>query len=337
MLSNGFKINECDKCVYIKNTLNHEVIVCLYVDNMLIISKNIIDINATKRMLSKSFDMKDLGVADFILGIKIYRPPQGLALSQSHYIDKVLDKFKYLNFKEVKTPINLNLALAKNKGESESQVDYAKVLGCLMYIMNCTRPDIACAISKLSRYTSNPNKTHWMAMRRVLGYLKHTQNFDLHYKNYPAVIEGYSDANWITGSTESKSTSGYVFKVGGGAMSWKSSKKTCIARSIMEAEFIALDKAGEEAEWLRNFLEDIPFWPKPLTPIGIHCDSQAAIGRDGSVMYNGKSRHIRRRHNTVRQLISSGVISIDYVRSKDNVSDPLTKGLSRELVEKSSR
>ena len=138
MLSNGFKINECDKCVYIKNTPNHEVIVCLYVDDMLIISKNIIDINATKRMLSKSFDMKDLGVADFILGIKIYRTPQGLALSQSHYIDKVLDKFKYLNFKEVKTQIDLNLALAKNKGESESQVDYAKVLGCLMYIMNCT-------------------------------------------------------------------------------------------------------------------------------------------------------------------------------------------------------
>ena len=337
MLSNGFKINECDKCVYIKNTPNHEVIVCLYVDDMLIISKNIIDINATKRMLSKSFDMKDLGVADFILGIKIYRTPQGLALSQSHYIDKVLDKFKYLNFKGVKTPMDLNLALAKNKGESESQVDYAKVLGCLMYIMNCTRPDIACAISKLSRYTSNLNKTHWMAMRRVLGYLKHTQNFALHYKNYPAVIEGYSDANWVTGSTESKSTSGYVFMVGGGAVSWKSSKQTCIARSTMEAEFIALNKAGEEAEWLRNFLEDIPFWPKPLTPIGIHCDSQAAIGRAGSVMYNGKSRHIRRRHNTVRQLISSGVISIDYVRSKDNMSDPLTKGLSRELVEKSSR
>ena len=259
MLSNEFKINECDKCVYIKNTPNHEVIVCLYVDDMLIISKNIIDINATKRMLSKSFDMKDLGVADFILGIKIYRTPQGLALSQSHYIDKVLDKFKYLNFKEMKTPIDLNLALAKNKGESESQVNYAKVLGCLMYIMNCTRPDIVCAISKLSRYMSNPNKTHWMAMRRVLGYLKHTQNFALHYKNYPAVIEGYSDANWIIGSTKSKSTSGYVFTVGGGAVSWKSSKQTCIARSTMEAEFIALDKVGEEAEWLRNFLEEIPF------------------------------------------------------------------------------
>jgi len=105
----------------------------------------------------------------------------------------------------------------------------------------------------------------------------------------------------------------------------------------MEAEFIALDKADEEVEWLRNFLEDIPFWPKPLAPICIHCNSQAAIGRAGSVMYNSKSRYIRRRHKTVRQLLSRGIITIDYVKSSDNVSDPLTKGLTREVVEKSSR
>jgi len=337
MLSNGFKINECDKCVYIKNVPNHIVIVCLYVDDMLIMSKDIADIQATKRMLASKFDMKDLGVADVILGIKIQRTPQGLALSQSHYVKMVLEKFKHLEFRSARTPIDLNHHLMKNKGESTSQLEYARVLGSLMYIMNCTRPDIACAISKLSRFTSNPNKHHWVAMKRVLGYLEYTQDYALHYNKYPAVIEGYSDANWITGSSETKSTSGYVFTVGGGAVSWKSSKQTCIARSTMESEFIALDKAGEEAEWLRNFLEDISFWPKPLAPICIHCDSEAAIGRAGSVMYNGKSRHIRRRHNTVRQLLSSGIITIDYVRSKDNVADPLTKGLTREGVEKSSK
>ena len=151
------------------------------------------------------------------------------------------------------------------------------------------------------------------------------------------MVEGYSDANRITRSNDVKSTTGYVFILGGGAVSWKSSKQTCIARSTMESEFIALDKAGEEAEWLRNFLEDIPFWPKPVGPICIHCDSQAAIGRAGSVMYNEKSRHIRRRHNTIRQLLSSGIITIDYVKSSDNVSDPLTKGLVREAVERSSK
>ena len=110
-----------------------------------------------------------------------------------------------------------------------------------------------------------------------------------------------------------------------------------IARSTIESEFIALDKAGEEAEWLRNFLEDIPNWPKHVPAISIHCDSQSAIGRAQNTMYNGKSRHIRRRHNTIRQLLSSGIISIDYVKSKENLADPLTKGLPREQVEKSSR
>ena len=136
---------------------------------------------------------------------------------------------------------------------------------------------------------------------------------------------------------DSKSTSGYVFTLAGAAVSWKSSKQTVIARSTMESEFIALDKCAEEAEWLRNFLEDIPSWVKPVPAICIHCDSQSAIGRAHNNMYNGKSRHIRRRHNTVRQLLSTGVISIDYVKSKDNIADPLTKGLNRELVVKSSR
>ena len=104
--------------------------------------------------------------------------------------------------------------------------------------MGRDRPDIACAISKLSRYTSNPNQSHWLAMKKVLGYLDDTQNYALHYNKYLAILEGYSDANWITGSTETKSTSVYVFTIGGGAISWKSSKQTCIAHS----------------EWLRNFL-----------------------------------------------------------------------------------
>ncbi|KAL9447408.1 hypothetical protein AB3S75_014970 [Citrus x aurantiifolia] len=206
-----------------------------------------------------------------------------------------------------------------------------------MYLTNCTRPDLAYTVSKLSRYTSNPGTDHWKDIVRVLRYLRYTHNYKLHYTRYPEVLEGFSDANWISDVKDSKSTSGYVFTLAGAAVSWRSSKQTVIARSTMESEFFALDKCGEEAEWLRNFLEGIPKWSKPVPTICIHCDSQSAIGRAQSNMYNGKSRHIRRRHNTIRQLISTGVISIDYVRSKNNIADPLTKGLNRELVEKSSR
>ena len=94
-----------------------------------------------------------------------------------------------------------------------------------------------------------------------------------------------------------------MFTLGGVAVSWKSSKQTIIARSTMEYEFIPLDKCGEEVEWLCHFLEDIPRWPKHMPPICIHCDSQSAISRAQSNMYNGKSRHIHRRHNTIRQLL----------------------------------
>ena len=165
-----------------------------------------------------------------------------------------------------------------------------------------------------------------------MRYLKYTLNYGLHYTRYPTVLEGYSDANWISDTKDTKSTSGYVFTLGGAAVSWKSSKQTCIARSTMESEFIALDKAGEEAEWLRHFLEDMPMWMKFVPFICIHCDSKLAIGRAQSHMYNGKSRHIRRRHNIVRQLLSNGILSIDFIKLKENIADPLTKGLSREQV-----
>ena len=147
----------------------------------------------------------------------------------------------------MRTLVVVNLHLSKNNGKSLSQQEYAQAIGSLMYVMNCTRPDIAYVASKLSRYTSNPGPDHWKAIVRVLRYLKYTKNYGLHYSKYPAVLEGYCDANWISDTKDSKSTSGYPFTLGGGAVSWKSSKQTCIARSTMESEFIALDKAGGEA------------------------------------------------------------------------------------------
>ena len=195
MLANGFKINECDKCVYVKNTENGYVILCLYVDDMLIVSSNDRMVKSTKNMLNSKFDMKDMGIADAILGMKISRILDGIVLSQSHYVDNILRKFDKDNSGIVKTQIDLTLRLSKNKGESVSQVAYSRVIGSLMYLMSCTRPDIAYAVSKLSRYTSNPGAEHWQGIIRVLKYLRFTRNYGLHYTRYPSVLEGYSDAN----------------------------------------------------------------------------------------------------------------------------------------------
>ena len=109
--------------------------------------------------------------------------------------------------------------LSKNKGESVDQVEYARVIGSLMYLMSCTRPDIAFTVSSLSRFTSNPGENHWKAIVRVLRYLRYTRNYGLHYFKDPAVLEGFSDASWISDIQDTKGTSGYVFTLGGGVVS----------------------------------------------------------------------------------------------------------------------
>ena len=174
MMTNGFKINECDKCVYVKNTERGFVIICLYVDDILIMGSNNEVIKTTKEMFNNKFDMKDLGVADVILGIKISKTSDGLILSQSHYIEKILKKFKQNDSSPMRTLVDVNLHPSKNNGKSLSQQEYAQAIGSLMYVMNCTCPDIAYAISKLSRYTSNLGPDHWKAIVRVLRYLKYT-------------------------------------------------------------------------------------------------------------------------------------------------------------------
>ncbi|KAL0378951.1 UNVERIFIED_CONTAM: Retrovirus-related Pol polyprotein from transposon TNT 1-94 [Sesamum radiatum] len=280
--------------------------------------------------------MKDLGEADVILGVKIRKTENGFSLCQSHYIEKILRKFNCYDELPVRTPYDPSICLKKNHGDSVSQAEYAKIIGSVMFLMNYTRPDIAYAVSRLSRYTHNPNNEHWSALHRLLRYLKGTMNLCLHFNKFPAVLEGFSDANWVTDNDEVSSTSGYVFTLGGGAISWKSSKQTCIARSTMESEFIALELAGQEAEWLRTLVGDMPMWGSSV-PVSLHCDSQAAIGIAKNYAYNGKRRHIRIRHSAVRELLKNGIISLEYVRSERNLADPLTKGLTRRVILETSR
>ena len=337
VVSNGFKIHESDKCVYSKFANHRGVIICLYVDDMLIFGTDEETIIQTKLFLSSKFDMKDMGVADVILGIRITWNDNGLVLSQSHYIEKILKKFNHYESTPVSTPYDSNIKLYKNTGRAVNQLEYARAIGCLMYAMTSTRPDIAFAVGRLSRYTSNPSHIHWNAIYRVFKYLKGTINYVIHFTGFPSVLEGFTDASWITERDDHTSTTGWIFTLGGGAISWGSKKQTCIPDSTMASEFVALASCSKEAEWLRNLLIEMPTWPKPMPPVSIHCDSQATLSRAYSQVYNGKSRHIGLRHSYVRQLITDGVITIDFVKSCENLADPLTKGLPREVVKKTTK
>ncbi|GKC31515.1 hypothetical protein Tco_1038809, partial [Tanacetum coccineum] len=150
------------------------------------------------------------------------------------------------------------------------------------------------------------------------------------------VLEGYTDASWISNTEDNSSTSGWVFLLGGGAISWGSKKQTCITGSTMEYEFVALVATGKEAEWLKNLLFEILLWFKPIAPIFIHCDSAATLTKAYIQLYNGKSRHLGVRHSMIRELITNGVVSIEFVRSKQNLAHHLAKGLARDLVIKSA-
>nr|GEV33725.1 hypothetical protein [Tanacetum cinerariifolium] len=226
VLSNGYLHNQANKCVYSKfDGSGKGVIICLYVDDMLIFRTVQVHVDLTKEFLSSRFSMKDIEEADVIFGIRIKHESN------------------------VSTPMDTCEELMPNKGPIVSQLEYSRVIGCLMYAMTYTRPDIAFDVGKLSGHTSNP------------------------------VLEGYIDASWIRNTEDSSSISGWVFLLGGGAISWASKKQSCITGSTMEYEFMALAAADREAEWLKNLFFEIPLWVKSIAPIFIRCDNAATLAK----------------------------------------------------------
>ena len=181
-----------------------------------------------------------------------------MTLPQSSYIEKVLKRFGHFDDKPAPTPVDPSIKLMRNSSDVLDQLTYSQIVGSLIYVMHCTRPDISYTVGTLSKFTSNPGVEHWNVLIRVLRYLKGTINVGLHYSTFPIVLEGYSDATWNSDPNDSKSITAWIFTLAGAAISWKSKKQTCITHSTMESEFIAMSSAGEEGDWLRSMLIDIP-------------------------------------------------------------------------------
>ncbi|GJT99633.1 zinc finger, CCHC-type containing protein [Tanacetum coccineum] len=309
VLSNGYLLYQANKCVYSKiDESSKGVISFLYVDDMLIFGTDQVQVNLTKEFLSSRFSMMDMEEADVILGIRIKPECNGIAISHSHYIEKILKKFNYFDCTRVSTPMDTSEKLMPNNGRAVSQHEYSRVIGCLMYAMTCTRPDIAFAVGKLSRYTSNPvTQQCYSAMVTMMQVWHQQPDWKIRLQ-----VVGFSD--WW----------------------WSSKKQTCITGSTMESKFVALAAASKEVEWLKNMLLEIPLWSKPIAPISIFCDSAATLAKAYSQMYNGKSRHLGVRHSMIRELITNGVVSIEFLRSQQNLADHLRKRLARDLVIKSA-
>ncbi|KAJ9544557.1 hypothetical protein OSB04_024264 [Centaurea solstitialis] len=313
----GFTKSEFEPCVYTKFSGSIVTFLVLYVDDILLIGNDVPTLQSVKSWLSKCFQMKDLGEAAYILGIKIYRNRSRrlIGLSQSTYIDKILKKFRMDESKKGFIPMQHGIVLSKTQCPVSSQdqdkmklVPYASAIGSIMYAMLCTRPDVAYSVSVTSRYQQNPGEPHWVAVKNILKYLRRTKEMFLVFGGTEDEISvtGYSDASFQTDRDDFRSQSGYVFTLNGGAISWKSSKQDTIADSTTEAEYIAASDAAKEAVWLRNFLSDLRVVASISRPIDIFCDNSGAVAQAKEPREHHKSGHVLRKYHLIREIIGRG-------------------------------
>ena len=196
-----------------------------------------------------------------------------------------------------------------------------------------TRPDIAFAVSNVAKFSAQPTQQHWTAVKRILRYLRGTADYGLAYSpDSSGNCVGYSDADWGGDLDDRKSTSGYVFLISGGAISWKSKKQTCIALSTAEVEHVALAHAGQEAAWLRDLTATLENRSHRL--VVIFEDNQSTIAITRNPQYHGRSKHISIKYHFIRNQVNEGVVDLKYCPTQDMVADMLTKGLSKERFTK---
>ncbi|WVZ96895.1 hypothetical protein U9M48_042475 [Paspalum notatum var. saurae] len=325
----GFIKNVEDPCVYKKVSGSALVFLVLYVDDILLIE-------AVKDSLRKSFSMKDLGEAAYILGIKIYRD-----WSKRTYIDKVLKWFNMHDSKKGFLPMSPGTILSKTQCPSTtdeqkrmSDIPYASAIGSIMYAMICTRPDVFFALSVMSRYQSCPGEGHWIAVKNILKYLRRTKDAFLVFGDEEElVVKGYTNAGFQTDKDDSRSQAGFVFCLNGEAVSWKSSKQDTVADSTTEAEYIAASEAAKEVVWIRKFVSELGVVPSASCPLDLYCDNMGAIAQANDPRSHQKSKHILRRYHLIREIIDRGDVKICKVHTDLNVVDPLTKPLPQSKFE----
>ncbi|KAL0286172.1 UNVERIFIED_CONTAM: Retrovirus-related Pol polyprotein from transposon TNT 1-94 [Sesamum calycinum] len=211
-----------------------------------------------------------------------------------------------------------------------AKIPYASTVGSLIYAMMCTRPDLCFAVGMVSRYQSNPGPDHWVAVKRILRYLKGTSNLALCYHGGSLRLVGYSDADGSADRDERKSTSGYAFLLGGVAITWCSKKQLCISLSTMEAEYIACTSAVQEAIWLRRFLKSLRISAHVDDAVVIYCDNTATIAYAKDPKYHGRTNHIDTKYHFIRDTISQGEVVLRHIPTNDMIADPFTKPLRRD-------
>ncbi|KAL2251350.1 UNVERIFIED_CONTAM: Retrovirus-related Pol polyprotein from transposon TNT 1-94 [Sesamum indicum] len=298
MLSLDFKKSHYDHCLYFKYVDSSPIFLVLYVDDMLIASPSLHLIKRLQTNLHKTFEMKDLGDAKRILGMDIVRHKNKILLNQKSYILSILKRFSMKNSKPISVPLAAHFHLSKNQSpntnaekEKMEKVPYSNVIGSIVFLMVCTRPDIAYAISCLSRYMANPGPPHWEALKWLLRYLHGSKNVGILFakRSENTQLVGYVDSNYGNDRDSRKSTTSYIFTLCESCISWKSQLQHIVPLSTTEAEYIATIEAFKEAIWLEGLIKEIGASNEKLT---VYSDSQSSIQLCKNPVFHDRTKHI---------------------------------------------
>jgi hypothetical protein len=248
LTSLGFTKSKADSSLYFKIMNNEPVILLLYVDDLFLTGEEKL-ITECKKRLASEFEMKDLGLMHYFLGLEVWQSPERIFLNQGKYTVEILKRFDMLECKPMNTPIEAKLKLLVDTS--------SELIDSLMYPTN-TRLDICFAVNTLSQFLVEPRCVHLVAAKHVMRYLKGTIDYGLSYDgDHDFTLSGYTDADWAGSVSDRKSTSGCCFSLGSAMISWQSRKQSSIALSTTEAEYIAACSASCEAIWLRKLLTDL--------------------------------------------------------------------------------
>lgn len=326
----GFIQSKADYSLFILHSLSTITLILVYVDDLLVCGNCQVKINDIKDMMSKSFNMKDLGPVNYLLEIEVHRSAAGFFLSQRKYTTDILTEFGMIHSKPLNLPMNIKLKLTAELGEPlPDPSSYQRLVGKLIYL-TITRPDIAFSVQILTQYMQHPTSVHMQNAKRVLRYLSGTISQGVLLASASAAhLTAYCDSDWAGCVATRKSTSGYCIFLGESPISWKTKKQTVVARSSAEAEYRAMALTACEVTWLSTLLKDLGL--KNLPPAILKCDNQAALSIAANPVMHERTKHIDIDCHFVRDQLKKGTIVTQHVSSADQVADIMTKILPVKL------
>ena len=327
----GFTQSKSDPCIYHAN--DGKEILAVYVDDIIIAAKDGKRMEKIKQAIAEKFSVKDMGKLKYFLGVSVNQTDSDISLNQSGYVTRLLDRFNMQEAKPVATPVDVSSKLTKTlDSEQFDQVLYQSAVGSLLYVSIWTRPDVTYAVANVAKFCASPTKEHWTAVKRIMRYLKGTINFGLCYeRGNKAKCVGYSDSDWGSDVDDRKSISGYLFQIGGTAISWRSKKQASVALSTAEAEYMALASTAQEAVWLQQLMCDLA---RRVNCVQIYEDNQAAIKMSKNPQFHGRCKHIEIKYHFIRELVANKQLVLHYCPTEEMVADMLTKGLCRDQFNK---